>query len=174
MWTLHGHPSDATIWGSEYHIKQTVSQGRPEWHGMYLCTCAPCNWSSFLNVSLFASLLFCFCFFSYLIEGELLSNIAKLVSAIHQHESTIGIHIPPPSWTSLSSPTPSQQSNGFELLESYSKFPRLSNFIYDSACFHAPLSICPTLFFPSCGYTFVLYVCVFIAALQKGLSVPSS
>ena len=29
-----------------------------------------------------------------------------LVSAIHQHESAMGIHISPPSWTSVPSPTP--------------------------------------------------------------------
>ena len=35
----------------------------------------------------------------FLIEGILLYNIV-LVSAIHQHESAIGIHMFPPSWTS--------------------------------------------------------------------------
>ena len=33
-----------------------------------------------------------------------------MASAIHQHESAIDIHISPPSWTSLSPPTPSHPS----------------------------------------------------------------
>ena len=60
-----------------------------------------------------------------------------LVSAIQQHESATGIHMSPPSWTSLLPPTPSHpsrlsMSTGFELPASYSKFPWLSNFTYGS------------------------------------------
>ena len=40
-----------------------------------------------------------------LIEGKLLHNIV-LASAIHQHESAIGIHVSPPSFTSLPPSTP--------------------------------------------------------------------
>ena len=36
----------------------------------------------------------CFCYFKFLIGGELLYNIV-LVSAIHQHEPAIGIHMTP-------------------------------------------------------------------------------
>ena len=39
----------------------------------------------------------------------MLYNIV-LVSAIHQHESAIGIHMSPPSWPSLLPPTTSQPS----------------------------------------------------------------
>ena len=48
-----------------------------------------------------------------------------LVSAIHQHESVIGIYMSPPSWISLPSPTPSyhpsrfSQSTRFGFLASY-------------------------------------------------------
>ena len=42
----------------------------------------------------------CFFYFLFLIEGWLLYTIL-LVSAIHQHESATGIHMSPPSWTSL-------------------------------------------------------------------------
>ena len=50
-----------------------------------------------------------------------------MVSAIHQHESAIGIHMSPTSWTSLPPPTlfyssTLSQSTGFELPASYSKF----------------------------------------------------
>ena len=41
----------------------------------------------------------------FLIGGELLCSIV-LVSAIHWYESAIGIHMSPPSWTSLPPPTP--------------------------------------------------------------------
>ena len=58
-----------------------------------------------------------------------------LVSAIHQHESVIVIHMSPPSWTSLWPPTPSHpsrlsQSTRFELPASYSKFPLAIYFTY--------------------------------------------
>ena len=54
-----------------------------------------------------------------------------LVSAIHQHESAIGTHLSPPSWTSLPPPTPSHPSRlspspRSELPASHSKFPRPS------------------------------------------------
>ena len=53
------------------------------------------------------------------------------ISAIHQHESAIGMYMSPPSWTSFPSPTPSHpsmlaQSTGFELPAVYSKFHWLS------------------------------------------------
>ena len=47
---------------------------------------------SFLSIDLL--------FLKFLIGGELLYNIV-LVSAIHQHESAISIHMSPRSWTSL-------------------------------------------------------------------------
>jgi len=53
-------------------------------------------------------LIFIFKIYLFLIEGYLLYNI-MLVSAIHQHDSVIGIHTSLPSWTSLPppiSPTP--------------------------------------------------------------------
>ena len=52
-----------------------------------------------------------------------------LVSGILQHESAIGIHRSPPSWTSLPPPTPTyypsrlSQSTGFGLSASNSEFP---------------------------------------------------
>ena len=60
-----------------------------------------------------------------------------LVSAIHKHESTIGIRMSPPSWASLISATPfhpsrSSESPGLSSLCSYSKFPPAIYFPYGS------------------------------------------
>ena len=60
----------------------------------------------------------------------MLYNIV-LVSAIHQHESAINIHISPSSFP----PTPYHpsrwsQSTGFKLPVSYSKFPLATYFTY--------------------------------------------
>ena len=59
-----------------------------------------------------------------------------LVSAIHQHESAIGIHMSPRSSASPTPhPIPSIQvvtEHQFELLESYSKFPLAIYFTYGS------------------------------------------
>ena len=41
----------------------------------------------------------------FLIEGKLLHNVV-LATAIHQHESAIGIHVSPSFLTSLLPPTP--------------------------------------------------------------------
>ena len=66
----------------------------------------------------------------------MLFNIV-LASAICQHESAIGIHMTPPSWMSLTPPTPSHptglsQSTGFELPESYNKFLLVIYFAYSN------------------------------------------
>ena len=56
-------------------------------------------------------------------------------TTIHQHESIIGIHMSPPSWTSLPPPSPFHhsrlsQSSGFGFPVSYSKFPLAILFTY--------------------------------------------
>ena len=87
----------------------------------------------------------------------------------------------PPFWTSfplsiLSHPSRLLQSMEFELPASYSKFPPTIYFTYGNFlkfCFHATLSICPTLSFPHYVHKSVLYVYVSIAALQIDWSVPS-
>ena len=61
---------------------------------------------------LFGFVLFCFIFpqtYLFLIEGKLLHYIV-LVSARHDHESAVGIHVSPPWLTSLPPPTPLQPS----------------------------------------------------------------
>ena len=80
---------------------------------------------------------------------------------MHPHESTIGIHISPPSWTTpppphtLSRPSRLSQSTGFELSASYSKFPPAISCTNDMCmfqCYSLKLS-CPLL--PSlCLYLF--------------------
>ena len=74
----------------------------------------------------------------------MLFNIV-LASAICQHESAIGIHMSPPSWTSLTPPTPSHptgfsQSTGFELPESYNKFLLVIYFAYGNT--HVSMLLC--------------------------------
>ena len=68
-----------------------------------------------------------------------------LVSAIHQHESAICIHMPTPSWNSFPPPTPSypsrlSHSTGFELPVSFSKLPLAICFTYGNAYVSMPLS----------------------------------
>ena len=99
-----------------------------------------------------------------------------LISAIHQHESAIGIHISPPSWTFLPSPTPFHPSR---MLQSTSLSPLchtadshwlsiLHMVIYN---IHATLSVHPSLSFPHSVHKLLLYVSVSTAALQIGSSV---
>ena len=64
----------------------------------------------------------------------LIYNIV-MASAIHQHESPIGIHVTPPSWTPLLPPCPSHPprwswntSSGFFV--SYTKLPLALDFTY--------------------------------------------
>ena len=86
------------------------------------------------------------------LNWRMLYNIV-LVSAIHQHESARGIHVSPPSRTplpSLSPPHPSRlsQSTGLGFLCHTANF-RLPSLLHtECICFHAILSISPTLSFP--------------------------
>ena len=71
---------------------------------------------------------------------------------MHQHESAISTHMPPPSWTCLpplipSHPSRMSQSTSFELPKSYSKFPPAIYFTYGKVYVSMLLSIHATLFF---------------------------
>ena len=98
-----------------------------------------------------------------------------------RHTSTWISHrysMSPPSWISLLPPTPSHssrlsQSTWFELPPSYSKFPLAIYFAYVNVYVSVLLSIHYTLFFPHCVHMSVLYVCISVAALPIGSSVPS-
>ena len=95
-----------------------------------------------------------------------------LVSAIHQHESAIGVHMSPPSWTSLPPPTPSHpsrlsQSTGFELPESHRKFPLAVCSTYGNVY----VSVLLSQRIPPSPSSTVLYVSISFAALQLSSSV---
>ena len=112
----------------------------------------------------------------FYLEGNCLT---LLVSATHQDELAIGIHMFPPSWTSLPPPTPSHpsrssQCTGFELPASYSKFP----LVIHSTCGNTYVSMLLSQFtpppsFPHCVHKALLYVCISTAALHTGSSAPS-
>ena len=86
------------------------------WVNASLITCPHVSLPKYSSVSPCLFFFFNFNKFSpapqtylFLIEGKLLHNFV-LASAIHQHDSAIGIHVSPPSLTSLLSPTPSHPS----------------------------------------------------------------
>ena len=92
---------------------------------------------------------------------------------IQEHQSAPGIHMSPPSLTSLPPPTPSHLSR----LSQSTRLRSLchtanSHFLFlvwQCICFHVPLSIHPILSFPHCDKS-VLYVCISLATLQLGSS----
>ena len=107
-----------------------------------------------------------------------------LVSAIRQHELTIGILMSPPSWTSFP-PTPSHsprlsQGTGLSSLHQAadSHWPSILHmviYVMDvtyRVCFNVALSLHPSVSSPCCVRESVFYVCVSAAALQIGSSVP--
>ena len=89
----------------------------------------------------------------FLIERQLFCNIV-LVSAIHQYESTIGLHKSPPSWPSLL--PPHRTPLGCYEVPVWAPWviqqipPGCLFYIWWCMCFHDTVSICPTFSFPSC------------------------
>ena len=95
-----------------------------------------------------AKYLFHFYFFNlinlFLIGGWLLYNIS-LVSAIHQHESAIGIHMSPPCWNTLPSSHPSVMLQSPSLNSmSHTGNSHWLTFLWWCICLNASLSNCPT------------------------------
>ena len=94
----------------------------------------------------------------------MLYNIV-LLSAIHQHESALGIHMSHPSWTSLPLSTPSHPfrlsaEHWFWLTETYSKShwsSILHMVMYMFSCYslHSSHPLLPSY----CVHKFILYVC---------------
>ena len=101
----------------------------------------------------------------------MLYNIA-LISATHQHESAIGIHVSLALWPPSHLPHLSQSASSSSLGHtSHSHWLSILHVV--SICFHATVSIHPTLSFLHCVHKAFLYVYVFIASLQIASSVPS-
>ena len=105
-----------------------------------------------------------------LIGGLLLYNIV-MASAIHQHESPIGIHVTPSSWTPLLPPCPSHPprwswntSSGF--FASYTKLPLALYFTYYSLKPFHPLllPLCPKVCSLCLWY---IYTMKYYSALKK-------
>ena len=78
------------------------------------------------------------------------------------------------SWTSPSHPSRLSQSPGLSSLHHIATPAGSLFYMWWCVCFHAALSIHPTLSFPHCVHKSVLYVCISTAALQIGSAVPSS
>ena len=97
--------------------------------------------------------------------------------AIHQHESTMGVHVfpilkplPPPSpYHPCGSSQCTSPEHPISCIE-----PRLAiHVMYDYTCFIAILPNHPTLSLSHRVQKTVLYICVFFAILHTGLSLPS-
>ena len=89
------------------------------------------------------------CFFLnlYLLQDNWLYNIV-FVSAIYQHESATGVHISPPSWTSLPPPIPSHptplgchRAPGWAscVIQQIPLFSVWRRIVYDSSSTHASI-----------------------------------
>ena len=108
-----GHSSpQASMWRERREKKSVrwfqivkLSRNRPRWYGNRewlerLFFLFVCFWGSFESTATWLLKINLF-----LIGGWLLYYVV-LVSAIHQHESAIGTHVFPPSWTSFPPATP--------------------------------------------------------------------
>ena len=91
-----------------------------------------------------------------------------MVFAIHQHESTLGIHMSPPSWALLSLPAPPQshpsrlsESTGFEFPASCIELPLAIYFTYGNICVSMLFSQIKShpLLLPLCPKVFSLCLC---------------
>ena len=133
---------------------------------IFSCVFWPSGYHLWRNVYLDLLTIFD-CFF--LIGRWLLNNIV-MVFTIHQHESAIGMHVPPPSWV---------PSSRLEFLASYIKLSLaiLHKLMYMFQCYSLKLSllfltVSKSLFFmsvslccPACRIVrsfYILYVCISI------------
>ena len=105
-------------WGEERESIFKVFKGKMKTDFFVSClqalwpSCKICKPSSTKQLFFFLKLLF-FCDISFL-KNRLIFNWRMIALqscvgfCIHYHESATGVHMSPPSWTSLPSPTPSQ------------------------------------------------------------------
>ena len=136
------------------------------------------GWEDPLEKDMVTHSIILFSKFILLAIGVWLLFSIVMVSAIHQHQSAIGIHRSLPSWTSLPPPSMSHlsklsQSTSFGFLTLYIKFPLANYSTYGNVYVSKLLSqiISP---FPSPAVSKIcLYSYIFIASLHIGSSVPS-
>ena len=97
----------------------------------------------------------------------MLYNIV-LASAVHQHESAMGIRVSPPRASLPRIPSLLSHSTAFELSASYSEFPLALYFTYDNVY----ISVLLSQFIPPSASPTVStgVLCVSVAALQIGSS----
>ena len=122
----------------------------------------------------------CCCFsilnFVFFLIGRWLLYKVVLVSAVHQHESAIGVHVPSPlSLPPSSPPHPSRcsQSTDLGLPVPYSKLPPAMYLTYGNTCVSALLAQVTPPSLSHCVHKSVIWVCISTAALQIGSSAPS-
>ena len=99
-----------------------------------------------------------------------------LVSAIYHRESAIGVRMSTTFWTSLPSPIPPHRCR---LSQSWVKLPAAASHSHWLSVLHMVIYMFPCCFrssshplLPLLCPKSVLYICIFITALQIGLSVP--
>ena len=159
MFTSHGTPGPRLLMGGETNLQRQEKEGLPRRKG-FLFNIKNYNCTILKNIEQ-----------NTIIGGKLLYSIV-LAFATHQPKSVTGIPVssllkPVPS------PTPSHPSRLSSLF--YTANFHLLSILHMVICvyFYAVVSIRPTLSFPYCVYKSVPYVCISLAALQIGSSVPS-
>ena len=120
-----------------------------------------------INVSVSDSSMFFLLVFFFLIYWRI---IAILVSAIHQHESAMGIHMSPRSWTPSPSRIPSHPSRLSQSAGLNSLCPTGICYPRGNICFHAALSIRPTLSFPHGVHKSAFCLCLHCSPANRFIS----
>ena len=88
-------------------------------------------------------------FIYFLLKDNCFTEFCCFLTNLDMNQPAIGIHISPPFWNSLPSPSPSHPASDteplFEFPEPHSKFPLGIYFTYGNVVFHVTLSIHLTL-----------------------------
>ena len=139
----------------------------------------PLKESGWLSKNTFLSLSLSFFKYKFIYFNWRLITLQYCIRfAIHQHESTMGVHVFPilnPSPTSLPIPSlrviPGHQP--WALCIMHQTWTGYLFHIWYYTCFNAILPNHPTLALSHRVQTSVLYICVSFAVLHTGLSLPS-